>query len=139
MKFKLFMETSRSIVTGIICLKSSNCTQKQSKTNSPLGKHPHNLVPYGILPTYGIGASRVSPQGQAHQDDVFREKRRRCSISKPGQGHCGLWRLCKHLTSAHDVSCLLTVILSLFLSKMHNILRQPAPRIQEDKPSELDR
>ena len=40
----------------MICMKSSNCTLKQSKTNSPLGNHPDNLMPYGILPTYGIGA-----------------------------------------------------------------------------------
>ena len=34
--------------------------------------------------------------------------------------------------------CSQYAILSLFLGKMRNILRQPAPRIQEDKPSGLD-
>ena len=29
----------------MICLKSSNCTLKQSKTNPPLGQHPDNLMP----------------------------------------------------------------------------------------------
>ena len=42
-----------------------------------------------------------------------------------------------HICSPY-VSYLLTVILSLFLSEMHNIVRQPAPRIQEAKPSGLD-
>ena len=37
-------------------MKSSNCALKQSKTNSPLGNHPDNLMPYGILATHGIGA-----------------------------------------------------------------------------------
>ena len=39
----------------MICLESSCCTLKKSKTYSPLGKHPDNLMPYGVLPTYGIG------------------------------------------------------------------------------------
>ena len=44
----------------MICMKSSNCTLKQSKTNSLQGKHPDNLTPYGILPTYGIGAGSAA-------------------------------------------------------------------------------
>ena len=37
-------------------LRSSKRTLKPSKTKSPLGKHPNNLMPYKIIPRYGIGA-----------------------------------------------------------------------------------
>ena len=41
---------------GVICLTSWNCTRKQSKTHSPLGPPPDNIMFYRILLTYGIGA-----------------------------------------------------------------------------------
>ena len=38
------------------CLRSSKQSLKPSKTKYPLGKHPSNLMPYKIIPRYGIGA-----------------------------------------------------------------------------------
>ena len=38
------------------CLRGSKRTLKPSKTKCPLGKHPSNLMPYKIIPRYGIGA-----------------------------------------------------------------------------------
>ena len=43
-----------------------------------------------------------------NNDDVllFNDARRlaaTCSIGKAGRGHCGLWRLRKHLKSAHNM------------------------------------
>ena len=39
------------------CLRSSKRTLKPSKTKYSLGKHPNNLMPYKIIPRYGIGAT----------------------------------------------------------------------------------
>ena len=41
---------------GMTCLRSSKRALKPSKTKYPLGKHPNNLMPYKIIPSYGIGA-----------------------------------------------------------------------------------
>ena len=38
------------------CLRSSKRTLEPSKKKYPLGKHPNNLMPYKIIPRYGIGA-----------------------------------------------------------------------------------
>ena len=38
------------------CLRSSKRTLKPSKTKYPLGKHPYNLMPYKIIPRYGLRA-----------------------------------------------------------------------------------
>ena len=37
-------------------LRISKRNLKPSKTNSPLGKHPNNLMPYKTIFRYGIGA-----------------------------------------------------------------------------------
>ena len=80
-----------------------------------------------------MSVSRVSPHGQAHRDDVFGERRASLlnSQTRPGT----LWPVAP-MQAPHI--CSQYAILSLFLGKMRNILRQPAPRIQEDKPSGLD-
>ena len=46
------------------CLRSSKRTLEPSKTKYPLGKHPNNVMPYKIIPRYGIGAKcpMVRPQ-----------------------------------------------------------------------------
>ena len=44
------------------CLGSSKRTLKRSKTKYPLRKHPTNLMPYKIIPRYGIGAQNSSPR-----------------------------------------------------------------------------
>ena len=38
------------------CLRRSKRTLKPSKTKYSLGKHPNHLMPYKIIPRYGIGA-----------------------------------------------------------------------------------
>ena len=38
------------------CLRSSKRSLKPSKTKYPLGKHPNNLMPYKIIPRYGLRA-----------------------------------------------------------------------------------
>ena len=45
---------------GTIYLTSSTPTLKPSKTNSSLGKHPDNLMPYKIVLRHGIGAEKWS-------------------------------------------------------------------------------
>ena len=39
------------------CLRSSKRSLKPSKTKYPLGKHPNNLMPYKVIPRYGLGAT----------------------------------------------------------------------------------
>ena len=38
------------------CLRSSKRSLKPSKTKYPQGKHPNNLMPYKIIPRYGLRA-----------------------------------------------------------------------------------
>ena len=40
------------------CLKSWKRTLEPSKTKHPLGKHPNYVMPYNIIPRYGIGAQQ---------------------------------------------------------------------------------
>ena len=44
-------------------MRNSKRILKPSKTKYSLGKHPNNLMPYKIIPRYGIGAP---PRGQRH-------------------------------------------------------------------------
>ena len=39
------------------CLRSSKRAVEPSRTKYPLGKYPNNLMPYKIIPRYGIGAA----------------------------------------------------------------------------------
>ena len=71
-------------------------------------------------------------QGQAHQDDVFGEK----GVVAQWANQAGDTVACG---ACAGTSHLLTISLMLIdrhfvlVSEMHDILRQPAPRIQEDK------
>ena len=47
------------------CLRSSKRSLKPGKTRYPLEKHPNNLMPYKIIPRYGLRASK--PQQQQHR------------------------------------------------------------------------
>ena len=42
------------------CVRSSKRTLKPSETKYSLGKHPNNVMPYKIIPRYGIGAANTA-------------------------------------------------------------------------------
>ena len=44
------------------CLRSSKRTLKPRKTKYPREKHPSNLMPYKIIPRYGVGAHIIGTQ-----------------------------------------------------------------------------
>ena len=55
------------------CLRSSKRSPKPSKTRYPVGKHLNNLMPYKIIPRYGLRAiSGTTPiAGEHFCSDVF--------------------------------------------------------------------
>ena len=93
----------------MICLRSSKRTLKPRKTKYPLGKHPNNLMPYNVIPRYGIGAVMVRPQRcstlqkpiSGYQPQVGSDRVALMKPSCPDVGQCSY--LTNRGQSHHDI------------------------------------
>ena len=85
------------------CLRSSKRTLEPSKTKYPLGKHPNNLMPYKIIPRYGIGASM-------EENEISTKQYVHRSTSTQGNGTNELW-----YTIAYDYLFIYSFVCLLFI------------------------
>ena len=66
-------------------MRSSKRTLEPSKTKYPLGKHPNNLMPYKIIPRYGIGAIKAAAPGHHRRWSQQNPYKNRVSLVELGR------------------------------------------------------